>query len=160
MSILTDRDRANPGFLIRRLNQLAVSIFMNGLADFGITPIQYTILRHIADNPDLDQVKIATLAGLDTSTTTDVLTRLHERGLIVRNRGSRDQRQRLARLTEMGAELLEKARPLVEKVQGQFLAPLNKRQQATFLDAVCLLIEGHESGSHAPFRKVPWRRTR
>ena len=33
MSILTARDRANPGFLIRRLHQLSVSIFMKELAE-------------------------------------------------------------------------------------------------------------------------------
>jgi DNA-binding MarR family transcriptional regulator len=160
MSILTARDRANPGFLIRRIQQLSVSIFMSRLMELGITPLQYTVLRLLGDNPELDQVNIASLAGLDTSTTMDIVARLDDRGLIKRTRGLTDQRRRLAVLTAEGTELLDRARPLVEAAQRELLAPLNKRQQAAFLNAMCLLVEGHDVRSHAPFGKVPWRRAR
>ena len=35
----------NPGFLFRRMQQVSVSLFLDRLREFDITPLQYTILR-------------------------------------------------------------------------------------------------------------------
>lgn len=158
MSTLSDIDRKNPGFLVRRLQQVSISIFMDQLSVLGCTPIQYTILRLVGENPGSDQVNIARLAGLDTSTTMDVLVRLEARGLLRRAKGRHDQRTRLATLTKAGKTFLAAARPLVRAAQERLLLPLAKRQRAAFLNAISTLIDGHEANMQSELGKTPWRR--
>lgn len=131
---------------------------MNQLSVLGCTPIQYTILRLVGENPGSDQVNIAQLAGLDTSTTKDVLARLEARGLLRRTRGRRDRRTRLATLTKAGKAFLAAARPLVRAAQKRMLLPLAKRQRAAFLNAVSILIDGHEAEMQPGRGRTPWRR--
>ena len=54
---------ALPGHLIRRLNQISVSVFAARVAEegFDLTPVQFAALMILSENPGIDQ---ATLAGL------------------------------------------------------------------------------------------------
>ena len=45
-----------PGFYIRRLQQIAVAIFLEETQDFGITPVQFAALTAIHREPGLDSL--------------------------------------------------------------------------------------------------------
>ena len=64
-----------PGHLIRRAQQIAVSRFFEALGR-EVTPVQYAILRMLQERPGLDQVTLASEVALDTSTTADICARL------------------------------------------------------------------------------------
>jgi DNA-binding MarR family transcriptional regulator len=66
--------QAEPGHLIRRAHQLAVSTF-HETHGRQITPVQYAILRALQDAPGIDQVTLADKGARDTSTTADIATR-------------------------------------------------------------------------------------
>ena len=61
---------AMPGHLIRRLQQIAVSVFTERVtkAGFDITPVQFAALSTIAENPGLDQASLAGLIAYDRVT--------------------------------------------------------------------------------------------
>jgi hypothetical protein len=67
-----------PGHLIRRAQQIAVSMFHSTMRN-GVTPIQYCVLRVLQDHPGIDQVTLARLCALDTSTAADLAVRSRAR---------------------------------------------------------------------------------
>ena len=71
-----------PGFLIRRANQIAVSLFLEETGALGITNSQYGILLVVKHHQGIDQISVAKLLGLDRSTTGMVLDKLEKAGLI------------------------------------------------------------------------------
>ena len=148
----------NPGFLFRRLQQESVSLFLERLRPFDITPLQYTILRVIEAQPGIDQVTIAVQTVLDTSTVKDIVARLEMKKLVERRADQRDRRSRAAFLTPAGAKLLVTVEPYVKRARKELLAPLSLRQQATMLSAVRALLAARQNPASAPKTAKPWRR--
>ena len=121
---------AEPGHLIRRAHQLAVSVF-HDTHGRQITPVQYGILRALQDTPGIDQVTLAEKVALDTSTTADIATRLESKGWIVREMLAR--RQRSLRLTPEGEAIVTQMLPRVLPMYRQLLAPLEPAEKKELL---------------------------
>ena len=96
-----------------------------------VTPVQYAILRALADTPDIDQVTLADRVALDTSTTADIATRLEAKGWIERKLLAR--RQRSLRLTAEGRAVLTEMLTRVEPMNQRLLAGLSVQEQTEFL---------------------------
>src|SRR5450631_2459379 len=84
-----------PGHYIRRLQQIAVGIFMDETADVNVTPVQFALLFAASRQAGLDQRTLAGRIGLDTSTIGAVVDRLESRELIERKVSPDDKRVRL-----------------------------------------------------------------
>ena len=119
-----------PGHLIRRAQQIAVSKF-HEVHGRHVTPIQYAILRTLHETPGIDQVTLAQLIALDTSTTADIATRLESKGWIARELLPR--RQRSLTLTPEGQAVLDSMLPHVNEMYRQLLQPLTPQEQVEFL---------------------------
>lgn len=139
-----------PGFYIRRLQQIAVAIFLEETQDFGITPVQFAALTAIQREPGLDQRTLAGRIGFDTSTLGSVIDRLEARGLVVRSNSPTDRRVRLLHLTEAGTTLLSDIDPSMRKAQLRMLAPLAPEQRLVFMDMLSTLVEANNVLSRAP----------
>lgn len=148
----------SPGFLIRRLQQVAVSIFIQTLYEYGITPIQYTILRVVQRHPETDQASLAALSYLDTSTVMDVLRRLEMRKLISRSIDPQDRRKRRVSLTAQGRSLLDEVEPQVNRSRARLLSPLTATEKDRFLATIRKILEAHENSSSSEVANRPWRR--
>ncbi|SCK29066.1 Transcriptional regulators [Variovorax sp. HW608] len=81
-----------PGHFIRRLQQIAVAVFLQETEPFGVTPVQYASLQAVRRLPGVDQRSLARSIGLDTSTMAGVIDRLESRGLMVRSASPDDRR--------------------------------------------------------------------
>lgn len=156
--IKPDLDK-NPGFLFRRMQQVSVSLFLNRLREFGITPLQYTILRIIRAQPGIDQISVASRAILDASTVKDIVARLEARGLVERRTGKLDRRTRSVSLTRAGDRLLAAVEPEVRRARRELLAPLSRQEQATLLRLLRSLLAAHEQLPPDPDTAIPWRRS-
>lgn len=135
---------APPGFMIRRLQQVSVALFHGTLENVDLTPVQHTILQAIRATPDLDQNRVAGVTFLDASTTSNVLKRLEARGLITREVAAQDRRARVLRLTEAGADLLDRVRPDIMASQRHLLSPLSSEERQAFLMALEKVLAFHE----------------
>ncbi len=127
-----------PGHLIRRAHQWAVSIF-HETHGRQITPVQYGILRALQDTPGIDQVTLADKVALDTSTTADIATRLEGKGWIVREMLAR--RQRSLYLTPQGEAILAEMLPRVLPMHRQLLATLEPAEQMELLRLLRKLVK-------------------
>src|SRR6516225_10446079 len=99
-----------PGHLIRRAQQIAVSMFHSTMGH-GVTPVQYCVLRVLQEHPGIDQVTLAKFCALDTSTAADLAVRLEERGLVRRMMLMKSKRFPLLQLTPEGMALVNRLVP-------------------------------------------------
>jgi MarR family transcriptional regulator, lower aerobic nicotinate degradation pathway regulator len=100
-----------PGHLIRRLQQIAVAVFLQETETAGTTPVQFAALHAVAGSPGIDQRTLAGQIGLDTSTVAGVVDRLEARGLLSRAVSSSDRRVRQLALTVEGQAVLAEMQP-------------------------------------------------
>jgi MarR family transcriptional regulator, lower aerobic nicotinate degradation pathway regulator len=131
-----------PGHYIRRLQQMAVAIFLEETEAHGITPVQYATLQAVHDRPQLDQRTLSRSIGFDTSTIGGVIDRLEKRGLMQRNASDEDRRVRLLTLTAEGEALLEEVQPAMMRAQLRMLEPLPEPDRARFMQMLKVLV-GH-----------------
>jgi DNA-binding MarR family transcriptional regulator len=123
---------SKPGHLIRRLQQIAVSVFAQECADHDITPVQYAALVAVRDNPGLDATRIAALVAFDRSTIGNVLERLEGKGLIERRANPDDRRVKILKISRRGARLLDVCEPAVLRAQERMLDPLDADERRLF----------------------------
>ncbi len=147
-----------PGFLFRRMQQVSVSLFLNRLRAFDITPLQYTILRIVEAQPGIDQISVASQAVLDASTVKDIVARLESKKLVARGTGERDRRTRSVSLTRAGAEILAACEPEVRRTRKELLAPLSADERETLHRLLNALLSAHEGRLERPEAASPWRR--
>lgn len=119
-----------PGHLIRRAQQIAVSMFFETLGR-DVTPVQYAILRTLQERPGIDQVTLAAEVALDTSTTADIAARLEAKGWILREVLPR--RQRSLVLTPAGEAVLAELVPGIHRLQQALLGKLEAAERAELL---------------------------
>lgn len=143
-----------PGFLIRRLHQIHVALFLEECAEFNLTPVQYAVLTTLLNRPDLDQISIANEAGIDRTSVADVLARLEDRGLLHRRRGDRDKRMRIAALTEEGTRVTRTMEQAMMRAQEKLVAPLPPEDRETLMRLLSRLVEANNEFSRAPARPV------
>lgn len=148
----------HPGFLIRRLHQISVSLFFDRMREAPITPPQYTIMRIVDRHPGWNQKKVATTAVLDASTTRDIIHRLETRGFVKRVGGTDDRRMNAVYLTEDGRKVLAAAEKVVQSAQSELLAALPREQQEKLLGMLSVLIEAHTRTGQGKESAGPWRR--
>jgi DNA-binding MarR family transcriptional regulator len=138
-----------PGHYIRRLQQIAVGIFMDETADVNVTPVQFALLFAASQETGLDQRTLAGRIGLDTSTIGGVVDRLESRELIERRVSPDDKRVRLLSVTPAGKKLLQGVMPAMLRAQDRMLAPLPKADRPKFMAMVKRIVEENNSWSRA-----------
>ena len=139
-----------PGYLIRRLQQIAVAIFLEETQGHGVTPVQYAALYAALREPGLDQRTLAATIGFDTSTIGGVIDRLERRALIERRASPTDRRVRLLHVTPAGAALVDALIPAMLKAQQRILAPLPEAERAHFMALLKTAVDGNNDLSRAP----------
>ena len=139
-----------PGHCIRRLQQIAVAVFLQETESHGMTPVQYSALQGVMSNPGIDQRSLARAIGLDTSTIGSVIDRLEARGLVSRNVSPTDKRVRMITLTPQGKEAVEAVIPSMLQAQERMLDPLTKPERAEFMRMLRILVVANNELSRAP----------
>ena len=141
---------ALPGHHIRRLQQIAVAIFLQETEGHGLTPVQYAALQTVGNQPGVDQRTLARGIGFDTSTIAGVVDRLEARGLVQRNASADDRRVRLLTLTDAGHAALLEVVPAMRRAQDRMLAPLKRAERNEFMRLVRVLVSSNNEHSRAP----------
>jgi DNA-binding MarR family transcriptional regulator len=142
-----------PGHLIRRLQQIAVALFVAECEALDLTPVQYASLSVIRDVPDLDVTRLSSLVALDKATLAKVIERLEAKGWILRTGSGLDKRVKLLKITLKGRKVLASAEPGVRRCQRRILAPLAEEDRQRFMTMLEQLVELNNDYSRAPMRK-------
>lgn len=139
-----------PGFLIRRLHQIHVALFMEECAPEGITPVQYSILTALEQLGPSEQIALSRAVGLDRANIADVITRLVERRFVQRHVSKVDRRKKVAELTDVGRGLLARLESSVARAHERTVEALPEQMRAQFLDSLLLLVETNNALSRTP----------
>ena len=100
-----------PGFLVRRLHQIHMAIFLKECAAEQVTPIQWGILTIVKSQPGVGQVELAEELGLDRSNVANVVDRLTRRGVLKQTVSKLDRRKRSIAITPKGVTLMARFSP-------------------------------------------------
>lgn len=146
-----------PGHLVRRLQQIAVAIFMDEMAEAGVdlTPVQYAALATVSSRPGLDQASLAGSIAYDRNTIGGVVDRLVQKGHLARDVSGRDRRARELRLTPQGQALLAAVAPAVARAQALILSGLDHDEQAMFMALLRKATTAANDRSRAPLKARP-----
>lgn len=151
---------ARPGFLVRRLHQISVAIFLDEMAALELTPVQYGALMIVAAKPNIDQSTLAAELGVDRANAGDVLARMSKAGYVTRTPSANDRRFIQIKLTAEGTALLRKASARARKVQDRLLKPLAPSDRGVFIALITQIINGNDHLSRAPLRSGQIARAR
>lgn len=144
--------RTLPGHLARRLQQLAVALFNEEVAELSLTPVQYSALHAVCKQPGIDQKTLAQTISYDAATIGGVIDRLESRGLVLRTVSPQDRRVRLISPTAGGVQLLEAVIPRVLQTQDRLLEPLSPSERKELMRLMRILIETNAELSSTPSR--------
>lgn len=142
------------GFLVRRLHQIHVAMFMDELAEYQVTPVQYGLLSILVDMPGIDQFSLAEELGIDRANVHDVLKRLESRRLLVRVVDPQNRRRKLCLATQDGVDFVARHRAGMQKAQQRLIDPLTSAEKATFLALLLKLVEANNDFGRTVLRSA------
>src|SRR5438876_1166385 len=91
-ALTMDAVYTKPGYLFRRMQQIAVAIFMEECREFDLTPVQYAALVAIQTHPGIDATRLSAVIAFDRSTLGSVIERIEAKGLVERKASPDDRR--------------------------------------------------------------------
>src|ERR1700712_3877369 len=151
-AITMDAVYTAPGYLFRRMQQIAVAIFVEECRAFDLTPVQYAALIAIHTHPGIDATRLSAVIAFDRSTLGSVIKRLESKVLVERKPGREDKRVKLLHLTKAGAATLREIMPSVERAQARMLQPLKPADRKELLALMTQLVDLNNESSRVPLR--------
>jgi DNA-binding MarR family transcriptional regulator len=149
-----------PGFLIRRVHQVAIALFDEECAPFGVTNTQHGLLQAIQVQPGLDVIGAARAVGIDRTTANVAVTNLERRGWIVRTINPDDRRSHAISISAAGTRLLNDTASALEHAQHRLLANLSAAETRTFVALMEKIAPPLPLGSGLPKATPSARRVR
>src|SRR6202047_4568853 len=101
-AVTMDAVYTKPGYLFRRMQQIAVSIFVEECKAYDLTPVQFAALVAIHTHPGIDATRLSAVHVFDRSTLGNVIERLEAKQYIERKPAREDKRVKLLHLTKQG----------------------------------------------------------
>jgi DNA-binding MarR family transcriptional regulator len=150
--VTMDAVYTKPGYLFRRMQQIAVAIFVEECKAYDLTPVQYAALVAIRTHPGIDATRLSAVIAFDRSTLGSVIERLEAKQYIERMPGTGDKRVKLLHLTKSGAALLRDILPSVDQAQARMLQPLKPADRKTLLALMTQLVDLNNEASRVPLR--------
>jgi MarR family transcriptional regulator, lower aerobic nicotinate degradation pathway regulator len=141
-----------PGYLFRRMQQIAVAIFVEECRAYDLTPVQYASLVAIRTHPGIDATRLSAVIAFDRSTLGNVIERLEAKQLIERKPSREDRRVKLLYLTKAGGALLRDIMPSVDCAQARMLQPLKPADRKTLMALLTQLVDLNNEASRVPLR--------
>jgi MarR family transcriptional regulator, lower aerobic nicotinate degradation pathway regulator len=150
--VTMDAVYAKPGYLFRRMQQIAVAIFVEECRAYELTPVQFAALVAIRTHPGIDATRLSAVIAFDRSTLGNVIERLEVKDYIERRPAREDKRVKLLYLTKSGAALLRDIMPSVDRAQARMLQPLKPADRKTLMALLTQLVDLNNEASRVPLR--------
>jgi len=150
--VTMDAVYAKPGYLFRRMQQIAVAIFVEECRAYELTPVQFAALVAIRTHPGIDATRLSAVIAFDRSTLGNVIERLEAKDYIERRPAREDKRVKLLYLTKSGATLLRDIMPSIDRAQARMLQPLKPADRKTLMALLTQLVDLNNEASRVPLR--------
>lgn len=130
-------------FLLKRLGFSAKERGFEAYEAADLHPYHHAILAVLDEHERETQGEIADALGYDRGQLVGLLDELEEKGLVERQRDTVDRRRQIVRTTPEGRRALTKARALSERLDDEFLAPLDAAEREQLHALLLRLAEAH-----------------
>jgi MarR family transcriptional regulator, lower aerobic nicotinate degradation pathway regulator len=141
-----------PGFLLRRAHQISAALFLEEAAGLNLTTTQFGAMVVLRARGSLDQVGIATLVGIDRSTTALVVSKLEEAGYIERRDDDVDKRRKVITLSKAGHDMLDRVAEPAQRARERALEPFSSKDAAKFVALLEQFVGAFNEQTRAPIR--------
>lgn len=119
-------------YLIRQVgNQIRVLID-RGLAQFDITPAQYTLLNVLAARESMTSAMLARALQVSPQTMNTLISALQKQGFIARSKDAKNKRILLIALTDQGRETTAACNRIVDRLEDEFFGHLGATELVSF----------------------------
>ncbi|MGH3936344.1 MAG: MarR family winged helix-turn-helix transcriptional regulator [Pseudonocardiaceae bacterium] len=133
-----DSASESPGFMLWHATLRWQRYISAALRPFDLTHVQFVLLASVwwlkTQGMGTHQYQVARHSGIDTKMASQVLRRLEERGLIHRVTDLVDTRAKRISVTDQGAQIIDKARAVVERVDAEYFSVVP--DQSALLDVL------------------------
>jgi MarR family transcriptional regulator, lower aerobic nicotinate degradation pathway regulator len=116
-------------FLLKRLGMRAKERSLEAYEELEVHPYHHAILAVLDEGSRETQGAIADALGYDKGQLVGLLDELEDGGLIERQRDPADRRRQLVRMTPTGRRKLERVRRLAQRLDDEFLSPLDENER-------------------------------
>ena len=122
------------GYNLRCAQVAVFQHFSQTIGEIEISPPQYGALVLIDANPGISQSAIASALRFDRSTLVQIIDRLEDRKLVVREVSATDRRSHALKLTELGHTLLAELNILVNTHEQHMTRDLSVDERHTLME--------------------------
>jgi DNA-binding MarR family transcriptional regulator len=146
-------------FLLAQLGAHAASAFGDRLRPLGLRPPEAGVLRRLAGSPGESQRALADALGMHPPRLVALIDNLEARGLVERQRDSRDRRNYAISLTDAGREMWRKVSAVARRHEHAMTAALNEKESAQLASLLRRIADEQAltPGVHPGFRSLAQR---
>lgn len=126
-------------FILESTRNAVHTLFKDRLATFGVTPIQYSLLKCLWKTDMQTPTQLAQALRIDASTVTGVIERLERKTFVERIYSEKDRRSVHVCLKPEGAALKRDVEAAILEANAEVLAPLSG-DEIILLKKMCLQI--------------------
>src|SRR5262245_34281527 len=130
--------------LVRRLQQICLSVIAEALADAELVQLEFALLVFVDDVPGISQQTLSEALGIDRNNVSLIVDRLEARGLLKRSVNGADRRARELAITARGKKLWQRCRPKVMAANNRIMACLDARERELFLDMLVRIVNANK----------------
>lgn len=142
------RLRSLPSRLLSHIAMQADRLVNAGLAREDARKWHYAALVALRESGPVSQAELSRRTGVYRSDLVAVINELADRGLVERTPDPDDRRRNVVSMTSRGGEHLNRLDALVDEIQDDLLAPLDKRERDQLIGLLAKLRDHHAQPAH------------
>jgi DNA-binding MarR family transcriptional regulator len=135
-------EREDLGALFGRIIRRLIAAEGPLLEDHGLSMWGYSVLSHLAQQPAVNQLTLATAIGYDKSRLIALLDEIERDGLIVREPDPADRRNRRVQLTPTGRARHAAAQADIRAMEDELLSELTAAERRSLISMLGRLANG------------------
>lgn len=121
------------GYNARRAALAVIEVFVERMADYGLRPVDFSVLSLVAHNPGITSRQLCGALGILPPNLVGLVNALESRGLILRRPHPRDGRAMGLHLTSEGETMIGQAEVTASALEADVASRLTPSEQATLI---------------------------
>lgn len=128
-------------FILTNAQNTVFLRFRDKLAQHGVTPAQYAVLKCLWDHGEQSPSQLAQTLNLDASTITGILGRMELKDLIKRKHSRKDRRAIIIELRPLGKKLQAPIENTIHETNREVLSLLSDHEYSQLRDYLNRIVE-------------------